>query len=649
MAIPQETIQQVRDAAKIEEVVGDYVSLRRRGANMIGLCPFHNEKTPSFNVNPARGIYKCFGCSKSGHAIGFIMEIERCTFPEAVRMLAKKYHIQIEEREQTEEEKQAQSDIESMTRVNEFALTFFQNQLWNTEEGRIAGQGYLMQTRQIREDIIRRFGLGYAPERSKLCYELKKHGFDDRFCVADPNDLQSVGTGVLCQKDGRTFDRFCGRVIFPFFSRSGKIIGFAGRIIKKNDNVGKYVNSPASKLFDKSNTLYGYYQAINAISRQNECILVEGQLDVVSMAQAGIENVVSSGGTSLTFPQIKLIHQFTTNLTIIYDGDGAGIKATLRGIDMALAQGMNVKIVFLPDRQDPDEFARTHTSDELREYIQNNKQDAILYKARLLSEEAGQDPQKRAQLVIDVLQSIALIPEIVSRETYIKDLADFLNYDIKMLRLRMQDMRRNNERNDKIEQRRMKEKEMEKEKEKTTNTSSRKELTTIDHNYRNLIQLLVQYGEQPLYTQSDGTWISVGDYIVSRVHEISDRTNDPLYDRIFDLYSQHSKEQDFKSEPFYKYHPDPEISGLAIEMLTDICQDQSEQIEPKHLPGLIEKMLNELRLTVVQQQLLKNDQDYIEARNANNEEQQRIILAFRKQLIDYRKQICMLLGNRTTT
>ena len=356
--IPRETIDRIFDAAKVEDVVGSYVTLKKRGANLLGLCPFHHEKTGSFTVSPSKGIYKCFGCGKAGNAIGFIMEIEQCSYIEAIKQLAQRYHIAIEERELTQEEKQRQDDRESMFVVNDFANKWFQTQLFDTSEGVAIGMAYLRQ-RGIREDIIKKFQLGYSPEKARLWEEAKKSGYQDTYLVNNPDN--QIGTGV-CLKDeqGRLFDRFRGRVIFPFFSVSGKVMGFAGRLIKQSDKAGKYVNSPTSILYEKKHELYGFYQAKQAIKREDCCYLVEGQLDVIQLVQSGIENVVASGGTSLTYPQIRLIHRFTENATILYDGDNAGIKAALRGIDMMLEEGINVKVVLLPEGEDPDSFARKH-------------------------------------------------------------------------------------------------------------------------------------------------------------------------------------------------------------------------------------------------------------------------------------------------
>ena len=361
--IPKETIDKVFEAARIEDVVGSYVRLKKRGANLLGLCPFHKEKTGSFTVSPSKGIYKCFGCGKAGNAVGFVMEIEQCSYIEAIRQLAQRYHIQIEERELTQEEKKMQDDRESMFLVNDFANKWFQQQLHETQEGMAVGMAYLRQ-RGIREDIIRKFQLGYSPEKAKLWEVAKKAGYQDQYLI---NDGEKIGTGVCLKDDkGQLFDRFRGRVIFPFFSVSGKVTGFAGRLIKQSDKAGKYVNSPTSILYEKKHELYGFYQAKQAIKREDCCYLVEGQLDVIQLVQSGIENVVASGGTALTYPQIRLLHRFAENVTILYDGDNAGIKAALRGIDMMIDEGVNVKIVLLPEGEDPDSFAKNRNASDLQ-------------------------------------------------------------------------------------------------------------------------------------------------------------------------------------------------------------------------------------------------------------------------------------------
>ena len=429
--IPRETIEKIYAAAKIEEVVSDYVTLRKRGANLIGLCPFHNEKTGSFTVSPSKGIYKCFGCGASGHAVGFIMEIEQCSFVEALKQLGKKYHIEVEEREMTQEEQQRQDNRESMFVVNDFANKWFQEQLWETEEGRAIGLSYFL-GRGLREDIIKKYQLGYSPEKGNpLAKALKEKGFKEEYIT---NDVDTkIGVGVVGKsEDGRLYDRFRDRVMFPIFTVSGKPVAFAGRILKKKENVGKYVNSPDSLIYSKTNELYGLFQAKQAIARADMCYLVEGQMDVISMYQCGIENVVANSGTALSTHQIRTLHRFTSNIILLYDGDEAGIHAAMRGTDMLLQEGMKVKVLLLPDGDDPDSFSRKHTATEFKEYIEEHQTDFIEFKTNLLLK-GVKDPIKRAEAVNSIVRSVSVIPDPVERSIYISDCARRLEIDERTL------------------------------------------------------------------------------------------------------------------------------------------------------------------------------------------------------------------------
>ncbi|MDE6485904.1 MAG: DNA primase [Muribaculaceae bacterium] len=411
--IDSETTRQILDAANIVDVVSDFVSLKRRGANYIGLCPFHNERTPSFSVSPARGICKCFSCGKGGSPVNFIMEHEQMSYNEALRYLAKKYHIEIHEREVSDEERRQESERESMWAVNDFALRHFEDNLVSNPDGRAIGLAYFRE-RGIDDAMIARFHLGYSLERSSALYDAARaKGFDERFLVE---------TGLCIRTDqGRVYDRFKGRVIYPVHSISGKVVAFGGRTLRSDKQVAKYVNSPESPIYHKSSQLYGLYQAKRAIVAKGKCILVEGYMDVISMHQAGVENVVASSGTSLTEGQIRLIHRFTENVTVIYDSDAAGIKASLRGIDMLLAEGLNIKVLLLPDGDDPDSFAQHHSSTEVEEYLAANETDFIRFKTRILLEDAADDPIRRADVINDILRSISLIPDLVKRQVYIAE------------------------------------------------------------------------------------------------------------------------------------------------------------------------------------------------------------------------------------
>lgn len=412
--IPQETVSLILDTAKIEDVVGDYVTLKRRGANYVACCPFHNEKTPSFYVSPSKGIYKCFGCGKSGTAVGFVMEEELCSYIEALRYLAKKYHIEIQEEEESAEEIARRQRSESLLLVSEFAEKFFISQL-DTDEGRAVGRAYFRK-RGLEDETVRKFGLGWAPSgRTALVDAALAAGYKMEYLLA-------AGVAVR-HDDGTVSDKFRERVMFPVHSVSGRVVAFSGRTLR-SDNPAKYVNSPETEIYIKSRNLLGIYFAKSEMSRLDECILVEGNIDMVMMHQLGIRNVVASCGTSLTVEQIRLIRKFTENVTIMYDGDSAGIHAALRGITMVLSEGMNVKVVLLPDGDDPDSFCRKHTLEEVRSFMASSEQDFISFKSELLLREAGGDPLKRANLINDIADTIAAIPDPVKRSTYVAATAE---------------------------------------------------------------------------------------------------------------------------------------------------------------------------------------------------------------------------------
>lgn len=631
--IPSEVIDKIQSAAKIEEVVGDYVTLRKRGANLIGLCPFHNEKTPSFTVSPSKGIYKCFGCGASGHAVGFIMDIEQCSYIEALKQLGKKYHIDVPEREMTAEEQQRQDDRESMFVVNDFANKWFQDQLWNTPEGQAIGLSYFRE-RGLRDDIIRKYQLGYSPEKgSPLAAALKKNGFQEKFILNDVNT--KIGVGVVGKSDdGRIYDRFRDRVMFPIFTVSGKPVAFAGRILKKKENVGKYVNSPDSIIYSKTNELYGLFQAKQAISRADRCYLVEGQMDVISMHQSGIENVVASGGTALTKPQIWLIKRFTSNITVLYDGDAAGIHAALRGIDMFLEVGFNVKVVLLPDGEDPDSYAQSHDASEFIRYIEEHQTDFIRFKSALLSKEAGDDPFKRAGLIKDITASIAIIPDMITRQVYIKDCAERLHMSEKVLTVEVMKLR--------------KAAVADKTEEKKTETQEQQHVaetpkTALEQNYYNLIQLIVRHGEHPI--EVDGNIYTIGEVIIGTLENDEIKAPQPVYQSIMDEFKRHYTDTGFKAETFFKFHPDQAISGTAIDMIAEKYRFATLDGETR-LGELVAQLLYEIKLTVINIQIEDLEKGLKEAQAENNWDRQMQLLAFQPQLLAQRNEICKRLGNR---
>ena len=569
--IDRKTIEQIMDTAKVEEVVGDFVALRKRGVNMIGLCPFHNEKTPSFTVSPSKNLWKCFGCGKGGKPVHFIMEHEQLSYYDALRWLARRYHIEIKERELTDEEKREESIRESMFVINQYALQYFMDTLHGTDEGKAIGLSYFRH-RGLRDETIKKFCLGYSLER--------RDSFAKTAITAGYNPEIIAKTGVCYSTDdGRLQDRFWGRVIFPVHTLSGKVIAFGGRILQNNAKAAKYVNSPESEIYHKSDHLYGLYFAKKAIMQKDRCILVEGYLDVISMYQAGIENVVASSGTSLTTGQIKLIHRFTNNVTLLYDGDKAGIKASIRGIDMLLEEGMNINVVLLPEGEDPDSYAQSHSTEEVEEYIEKNKVDFIRFKTNLLLDEVGEDPIRRAGLIGDVVKSIAVIPNDILRSEYIKKCSDMLNVGeqllvketakIRMQRAEEQQKRRYNET---------------RENESTVNNES----ATIDEfqqniidNYSNnplhhkekaIIQFLLKNGGKLLQVPEnkiDGT-PSFTESVISHLFYSFDidgiEFSHPLYKKVFAEASEHASEIGFNPENHFLAHPDPEVSALAAEL-----------------------------------------------------------------------------------
>lgn len=581
--IDQATIDRILDTAQIVEVVSDFVTLRKRGVNYVGLCPFHNEKTPSFSVSPSKGLCKCFSCGKGGNAVHFIMEHEQMSYPEALRYLAKKYNIEIKERELTNEEKEVQSNRESMFIVNNFARDYFQNILKNHVDGRSIGLAYFRQ-RGFRDDIIDKFQLGFSTEgRDALAQEALRKGFKQEFLVK---------TGLCYETDDHKLrDRFWGRVMFPVHTLSGKVVAFGGRVLStENKKLAKYVNSPESEIYHKSNELYGIYFAKQAIVKQDRCFLVEGYTDVISMHQSGVENVVASSGTSLTPGQIRLIHRFTNNITVLYDGDMAGIKASIRGIDMLLEEGMNIKVCLLPDGDDPDSFARKHNATEFQNFIQEHETDFIRFKAQLLMEDAGKDPMKRAELINDIVRSIAVIPEAIVRDVYIKECGQLLRIEDKLLvsevakRRELQAEKGNKpiaSNNAPTPQPGempppFPPEEMEADTYQSFIPQEGKEGQEFYKYERLIIQMIVRYGEKVMcnLTDEEGNEVpvTVVEYVINDLKEDELAFHNPLHRRILSEASEHIHDQEFASERFFVAHPDPKISTIATELASDRYQ-----------------------------------------------------------------------------
>lgn len=583
------TIQRIIDTANIVDVVSDFVTLHKRGVNFVGLCPFHDEKTPSFYVSPSKGICKCFSCGKGGNAIHFLMEHEQMSFNQAAEWLAKKYGIPFQHREYTDKEKELHRDRESMFIINQFATDFFTDSLYS-DRGRAIGLSYL-KNRKFRDDIIKKFQLGYCPDNG--------HSTADAAIAKGFNKELLVKTGLCYQKeDGTLRDRFWGRVIFPVHSLSGKVVAFGGRIMKSDPKAAKYVNSPESIIYSKSNELYGLYFAKQAITRKDRCFLVEGYADVISMVQAGIENVVASSGTSLTKGQIRLIHRFTNNITVLYDGDKAGIKASLRGIDMLLAEGMNVKVLLLPDGEDPDSFSQKMGAAKFQEYIDKHQIDFIRFKVNLLMEEASDDPISRSNLIKEITQSISVIDDPIVRSVYITECSQILHVSEQLL---INDVnKRQREKYNEPQQNvpvRNQESNMEKsEQEDTTGdgsgvTTSQTQENSIEKlkneiralkragyeqimkKERLIAQYLVRFADKEFcYLEEEEQSITVGEFISQSLENDGIELQHPIYRRILELYRENCDTPNFTSERFFLSHSEEFISLTAASLIEEPYQ-----------------------------------------------------------------------------
>lgn len=609
--IDQLTIEKIRDAARIEEVVADFVTLKRAGVNLKGLCPFHDDRTPSFIVSPAKNYCKCFACGEGGNPVTFIMKHENVSYVEALRYLAKKYGIEIEERSLTPEETQRNDDRESMFILNEWANKWFQHQLRDTADGQAIGLSYF-RGRGFRDDILEKFQVGYCPNSrsNPMTTDALAAGYQERFLTNTPNEQdtrQSVGTGLSFKNaKGELRDRFFGRVMWPIFTISGRVAGFGGRVLDaatKGVNI-KYQNSPESIVYSKRRELYGLYQAKQAISKNDSCYLVEGYTDVMAMHQAGVENVVASSGTALTDEQIRLIHRLTNNIVVIYDGDAAGIKASQRGIDMLLRQGMNVRLLLLPDGDDPDSFSRKHSAEDFQKYLKENQVDFIKFKTNLLMEEAKGDPVAMSKLVGNIVQSIAEIPDEITRSLYIRESATMMNLQEVLIGNAVNKQRNaNNE-----EWRRQKEREQrheEQTQQPLNNANTLEEIanlqspttapsTAIEPKQRlqeqrfyqkelELMRTLMRMGEQNVeVTAADGSTIliCVAEVIDDILADENITLRHPLFQKILTEAVAHCHDEGFVAETFFLNYPDDKISSLAFDLVTD-----KEQLSKMHERG----------------------------------------------------------------
>jgi len=703
--IDQATIDRILDAAQIVDVVSEFVTLRRRGVNYIGLCPFHNEKTPSFSVSPSKGLCKCFSCGKGGNAVHFIMEHEQLSYYEALKWLAKKYNIEIKERELTTEEKQAQSLRESLFVVNQFASEYFQNILYNDIDGQRIGMTYL-RGRGFRDDIIKKFQLGFSTEsHDALAKAAIQKGFKEDYLVK---------TGLCYRKDdGSLRDRFWGRVIFPVHTLSGKVVAFGGRVLSaatKNVQM-KYVNSPESEIYHKSRELYGIYFAKQAIVRQDRCFLVEGYTDVISMHQSGIENVVASSGTALTSEQIRLIHRFTNNITMLYDGDGAGIKASLRGIDMLLEEGMNIKVCLLPDGDDPDSFARKHNATDYQAYINGHEVDFIRFKTNLLMEEAGKDPIKRASLISSIVKSISVIPDAIVRSVYIRECSQLLQMEEKILveaTAKLAEQAR--EAKFKEEQRKQYRAQQQATAAPTPPPSTNKEeqapqvypetaplpelipevssaepeqlqppfpvdVAPPEDSYQSyipvtgneqkifyekeqeLMRVLIRYGEKVMcYIENeDGEQLpfTVTECISSGLAEDELQFHNALHRRVLKEAETHIHDENFIAERYFIASPDPEISKLAVEMASDRYQlskyhskGQKIVTDEERLYELVPRLLLDFKLAIVTEEMKHTLQALSKPEIANDPQRCNEIMQRYKELHQTQSLMAQRAGDR---
>ena len=657
--IDKPTIARIMDATNIVDVVSEFVSLKKRGVNYIGLCPFHNDSHPSFSVSPARGICHCFTCGKGGNAINFLMELEQMTYPDALRWLANKYHIEIKERELTSEEKEKESERESMFIVNEWAKDWFHDVLKNDPDGIAIGKQYF-RSRGIRDDIIEKFQLGYSPQkREALALAAKAKGYKPEYLVK---------TGLCIEGEKGIYDRYAGRAIFPWFNVSGKVVAFGGRVLDSRTKgvAQKYVNSPDSEIYHKERELYGIYQAKKAIVKEDRVFMVEGYTDVIAMHQAGIENVVANSGTALSTWQIHMLHRFTNNITLLYDGDEAGIHAAMRGTDMLLAEGMNIKVLLLPDGDDPDSFARKHSTDDLKRYIEENQTDFITFKSRLTVENVT-DPVKRSEAIGGIVKSISVIPDQILRSTYISDFAHRINMKEQTLIAEM----------NKYIRRDIEDKEKEKAREQERETAQgqqpqqpQQETPLTLHTPTEqassvellLVREIVRHGEEVIFKDvetEDGEKISftVAQYIDFDLSQDQLTFSNPLYNQILNEAVAHSGKSDFKAETYFCSHPDLPVSQLATRLAIDRHQlggrfvfDKDEKNAEKLHQNLIARLrsrvlhlMMDYRLDIVEHRLKEIQRQLQQV--GNNMERMMQLLKEHKETKEIRDELAKRLGS----
>jgi len=646
--IDQVTIDHIFETADIVEVISEFVSLKKRGVNWIGLCPFHNEKTPSFTVSQAKGIFKCFGCGKGGNVVNFIMEHESLSYPESLKWLAQKYNIEINEKEETPEEKLKKDERESMMIVSSYAQKYFSDFLWKENEGRTVGLSYFLQQRGLREDIIKKFNLGYCPEgKDKFTQTAQKQGYRMDYLEK---------TGLTIKKDDWIRDRFAGRVMFPIQGLAGRIIGFGGRILIKNDKTAKYLNSPESEIYHKSHALYGIYHAKRAITKKDKCFLVEGYLDVLSMFQSGIENVVASSGTSLTADQIRLIKRFTNNITILYDGDAAGIKASLRGIDMILEEGLNVKVLLLPKGEDPDSFAQSQSSGELEKYIEDNETDFIRFKTKLLLKAAENDPIEKSRLITNIVRSIAVVPDNITRSVYIQECSRLMDVSEEILFNEVRKLKFHNSENIRIKNTRSSA--LSKQKTKPEQKKEQKN-NYCDILEQEILRILLKYFHRVVFEEEDEenseikTKVTVGQYIIGELDHDCLQSENGIVNTIIDILRENLDNIKFNPNSFFINHNDPQISQYSSNIIAEKYTESKRwkkygtvESEDEILDKLVPKIVLEYKLRKTRILLNSIEQKISAAAKRKNLEQIKDLQYKYIQLKEVAKSIAMDLGNR---
>lgn len=627
--IAKETVDKIFDHADIYDVISDYVNLKKAGANYKGVCPFHDEKTPSFMVSPSKGIYKCFGCGAAGNSVKFVMEHEKVSFPEALKLLAKKYNIEIIEEEVSEEQIQEKQERESLFIVSEFAKNFFKNTLFNTDEGRNIALSYFKE-RGFRDDIVKKFELGWSPvKRDSLTETALKKGYKLQF-------LESSGLTIIKKENNYKFDRFAERVIFPIHSLSGKILGFGGRTLKKEKKIAKYLNSPESEIYHKSKILYGIYFAKNAIVKKDKCFIVEGYTDVISLYQSGIENVVASSGTALTPDQVKLIRRFTKNVTVLFDGDAAGIKASLRGIDLILAEEMNVKIVALPDGEDPDSFAQSQSAEDFSQFISDNEVDFIEFKIKLLAVEAKNDPVKRAQLVKDVIASVSFIPDKILRAEYIRTSSDLLNIQESIL---YEEVR-------KIISKKFDDNRKKLQRENTTQKRQSPQIPAgikgifSETNEKEIIQFLLNFGKEIIsYDEENDKQISVAEYIIQEIKNENLEFNNLIYNEIFEDYESFFVDNNESGIDYFLKHQNNKISEVVAELISPNIELSKIWIKKgsgvdkpgNRLHETVPEAIAKFKLKIVQKKIKEIDDTIINLYSKEDEESRELLEKYREE------------------